>query len=424
PHANCVPEEVLQGGADIVVVGEGEITVVELMDCLLGGDNLDGVDGLCCRNSRGQATITKPRALVPDLDTMPQPDFSSFPIERYTGSTEPDSHPTFWSLFTSRGCPFNCTFCSSHNVFGRKFRTRSPQNILEECVALNKNFGASFFAFQDDEAFINKKRIIEFCKLVQKSNCKFGFSARLRIDSVTSELLAEMKAAGFKRMAFGIDSWHDESLRLVNKSYGVKEILSRFKVVTSADIPAVYFNIIAGFPWETRDHFRVMLKHIGQIDKNVLFFASLVTPIPYPKTKLYDDYHEQFGFKQWWLKPEMNSRVAYEQLWLGPYDAKCPPFFMDYCDDNYFPLYQKEPFWRQDKEMIAALEWFSWKLFAHSLRRMVSLPEYLFILWGSKLSHGLWCRWPKLEQGLFRLPRRLATKFRLLEKTNFSKRSQ
>ena len=110
---------------------------------------------------------------------------------------------------------YNCIFCSSHNVFGRTYRARSPENVFKEIEQLAEKFGAEAFAFQDDEAFINKKRIIEFCNLAKKSKYPLRFSARLRIDSLDEKMLRTMKESGFKRLAFGIESGETTKLDLI-----------------------------------------------------------------------------------------------------------------------------------------------------------------------------------------------------------------
>ena len=103
PHPNSLPEEVLNNGADIVAIGEGEETIVELAEHFAGGRPLDTITGLCFKNVRGEPAFTDRRALISDLDVVPFPDFKDFPIERYTGSLDVNSNPVFWSILSSRG---------------------------------------------------------------------------------------------------------------------------------------------------------------------------------------------------------------------------------------------------------------------------------------------------------------------------------
>ena len=162
PHANCLPEEVLENGVDIVAIGEGEETIVELAEYFVGARNLESIAGLCFKDKNGKAFHAPTRRLIENLDTLAFPGFDDFPIKNYTGSEDPNSNPIFWSIFTSRGCPFDCTFCSSHNVFGRTVRMRSASNVFEEIKGLVNRFGVNKITFQDDEILCSKKDFLSF----------------------------------------------------------------------------------------------------------------------------------------------------------------------------------------------------------------------------------------------------------------------
>ncbi len=198
PHVNCLPEEVLQHSVDIAVIGEGEMTISELADYFLKKITLESIAGLCIKSENEAFYYTAKRSLIKDLDTIPFPDLTFFPIKNYTGTDDPCSNPIFWSIFTSRGCPYSCIFCSSHNVFGRIYRARSAKNVFDEIMFLNSFYGAKSFALQDDEAFLEKSRLYEICELIKKSRINLRFSARARIDSLDIEILLKLKEAGFR----------------------------------------------------------------------------------------------------------------------------------------------------------------------------------------------------------------------------------
>lgn len=389
PHANCLPEEVLQHDVDIVIMGEGENTILEVTEHFVGEKNLKDIEGICFKDKNGAICYTKRRSLIQNLDEISFPDYDSFPIKHYSGSSNPNSNPIFWSIFSSRGCPFNCTFCSSHNVFGRTFRSRSPENVFNEIQYLAEKFDAETFAFQDDEAFINKKRIIEFCKLVEKSRFHLRFSARLRIDSLDAEMLAIMKSSGFKRLAFGIESFNDETLKNINKKYNVAKIHEGFKVLKEVNFSPINFNNIIGFPWETPEHFKMNLKEISKIDKSIKYYSGSIVPIPYPGTALYNQYHEQYGFTNWWLDSSKNSPLL-------PVNT----FFTIFLSTK-MPLYQKDIFWNHSPEMLKAIEHFSWALSKKELKQFYSKPMFYLIYTLCKISHFLWKKKPKLEKTVF-----------------------
>ena len=414
PHANCLPEEVLQHGADIVSIGEGENTIIELSDYFLGRKQLEEIDGVCFKKSDGTFHYTVSRALIDDLDKIPFPDYDAFPIAYYTGSDDPHSNPIFWSIFSSRGCPYNCIFCSSHNVFGRTFRARSSQNVFEEVEQLAEKYGTRIFAFQDDEAFINKERIIEFCNLVKRSSFSLKFSARLRIDNLEEEMLSEMKSVGFRRLAFGVESFNDETLKKINKKYDVATIFKGIGLLEKTNLLAVSFNNIIGFPWETPEHLQSCLNEIKKIPKSLVYFSFTGTPIPFPGTVLYEQYHEQYGFTDWWLEKEKNSPQSNTNI----KDSFFMLFFW-----GQVPLYSEDIFWSYSPRMWRAICDFSWKLESMYLRRCVSFIEYLFIYSFSRVSYWLCKRYPRLEKILFYPLVRLSKWLRLDRKTNFTHQS-
>lgn len=413
PHANCLPGKVLEHGADIVAIGEGEDTILEIAEHFLGIKKLEDIQGICFKNNKGGVYYTPTRPLIQNLDRLPFPDYKSFPIVYYTGSRDPDSNPIFWSLFSSRGCPYNCIFCSSHNVFGRTYRGRSPQNVFEEVKHLSEVYGARMFAFQDDEAFIDKKRVIEFSNLVKKSELSLKFSGRLRIDSLDEEMLKAMKSAGFRKLASGIESFNDETLEKINKKYDVATIAKGFKILEKADYPAVYFNNLIGFPWETPDHLKMNLEEISKIPKSILYFNSTNTLIPYPGTELYDRYHKEYGFTGWWLDPKKNSPRSDMDL----KDA----FFMLFMFDQ-IPLWNEDIFWNHSPEMKRAIDGFCWRVASMSFRRCLNFPEYKFVSFFSKISHRIWKLSSKLEKIVFYPLVRLAKRLKLDRKVRFTYR--
>jgi len=407
PHANCLPEEVLSHNIDIVAVGEGEETILELAEYFLKKKELKEIDGIVFKNEKGVTHFTKPRKLITDLDRISFPDFESFPIEHYSGSPDPNSNPVFWSVFSSRGCPYNCIFCSSHNVFGRTYRARSPENVFKEIEQLAEKFGAEAFAFQDDEAFINKKRIIEFCNLVKKSKYPLRFSARLRIDSLDEEMLRTMKESGFKRLAFGIESFNDETLEKINKKYNVKKVHEGLDLLRKVDFSPIHFNDMIGFPWETPEHLQMNLKEIKKIGKKIKIFSASNTPVPYPGTELYAKYHKEYGFTDWWLDPEKNTSVP-----------DIITFFTIFMSTKR-PLYWEDTFWNYSPEFKKAMGDFSFELAKINFRQYYSFPTNHIIYHLCRISYLIWKKSPKLEKILFKLISKIVMNLGIDKKTKF-----
>lgn len=391
PHPTALPEEVLQNGSDIVVIGEGEDTIVELAQYFIGKKELSMVRGICYRDESNRVFHTQTRPLIEDIDRIPFADYSDFPIRNYTGSDDVDSNPIFWSVFTSRGCPYDCTFCSSHNVFGRVMRTRTPQNIVDEIKNLVDKFGAKKITFQDDWILSSKKRFIELCDCILDSRLKIKMSMRTRIDSIDKEILLKAKEVGLTRISFGIESWNDETLLKINKRYNVNSIRKGLCAIANENFPFISFNNIVGFPWENETHLNRNLAEIYKIPKSIPYFTIVVTPIPYPKTALYEQYHQKFGFSQWWLDYRKHP---------AKFIGSRKPFFMLFAS-GLCPIYNSDIFWNYSKKTKRSLEYFSWKIFSLFLKRHYKFYIAMFILFLCKISHRIWKISPVLETFIF-----------------------
>lgn len=391
PHANSLPAEVLENGADIVAIGEGEETIVELAEYFLGNKSLNSIVGVCFKDRDGKFFYAPKRKLIEDLDSIPFPDFGDFPIKNYTGSEDVNTNPIFWSVFTSRGCPYNCIFCSSHNVFGRIVRLRSARNVFDEIKSLVDRFGVEKITFQDDEILCSKKRFLELCDIITNSNLKIKMSIRTRIDSIDKEILLKAKKAGLTRMSFGIESWNDETLKKINKKYTVETIHEKFKAIEETRFPYISFNNICGFPWETKGHLRKNLKEISKIPKSISYFSTVATPIPFPKTDLYDLYHKEFDFTGWWLNPKNHPPV---------FSDKKRPFFIHFVS-MMVPLYKPDIFWTYSQKIQKEVDRFSWKIFELFSRRHFRFYEYILIIFLCRASWFFWKLSPNLEYLLF-----------------------
>lgn len=410
PHPNSRPKESLLHGAQIVCIGEGEETIVELAEYFLGLRPLTSVDGICYQDEKGQPIFSRPRAAIRDLDTIPFPDFADFPIRSYTGSDDPESNPMFWSIFSSRGCPFNCIFCSSHNVFGRNIRFRSAKNVLAEIELLVKRFGIKSVGFQDDEILCRKDRFIEFCDLLSSSRLNLKMSIRTRIDSIAPEILKKAREAGIKRLSFGIESWDDETLRLINKRYDVKTIHARFKDMAEDQPWPVSFNNICGFPWETRKHYENIIREIKKVPREIKIFPNVLIPIPYPQTELYDRYHKQFGFTDWWLKPEKHVSASL------PDNER--PFFLLFAS-GFVPMYASDIYWNFTFEQKRDIDWLVWNLFSLFIKSHCRGLECSIVYALCRMSYRIWRINPKIERFFFGWLRAAPWTRRLRGKTRF-----
>lgn len=281
---------VMQGipNVDIGMIGEGEITVCEMIGCLeqyhCDINKLLNISGLAVRMEDGKIVLTEPRTEIEDIDTIPYPDYDGFSyfdmIHRFwdSDSTGIVSAP----LTTSRSCPFNCTFCSKSG--GTKYRQRSLKTIFEELDWLVEKYKVNRVLLNDELFANNKDRIIEFCNRIVKYNIKWFVSLRVS-KHITSELLQMMKKSGCIQILYGLESGDDSILKSMRKGITVNEIERVVKLTYEAGFQ-VRGNFIFGDTDETLETARNTLKFIQE---QIEYFSSVaLSPILlFPGSYLY-----------------------------------------------------------------------------------------------------------------------------------------
>ena len=221
-HASSMPEETLErfGRFDILVRGEGEFSMLEICK----GIPLKNIKGISFRKNERIINNT-PRELNDRLDELPFPARELLPIYKYF-SAGAKQNPSDYIL-SSRGCPYQCIFCADHLVHGRKFRFRSPENIIKEVEEIYKN-GARDFDFVDDNFTLLYERVEEFCDLMIKRGLNKKISWRcgngIRVDKVDLNLLRKMKEAGCYMVYLGIESGNEEILNKMKKNINLQKV--------------------------------------------------------------------------------------------------------------------------------------------------------------------------------------------------------
>ena len=300
PHATLLPEEPLAHGFDATVVGEGESTIVEAIEAVLGRMPREAVQGLVYRDADDRLATNPPRPLVADLDSLPWPARHLVNLADYGSG---DREATLMHIFTSRGCPARCAYCAG-GLFGKKFRFRSADNVVDEMVALNVAYGTREFYFTDDAMSMNRQRTEEICRRLISERYGFTWSMMTRIDAVDDELLEMASRAGCVEIDYGVESGDPETLKRIHKPHTVEMVRRVIPLTHRYGIrPAVFF--ILGFPWEDRAAIERSLQLMKDISPYVLFAPALASVlIPFPNTEIYDRYKDQYGFGDWWLSDD------------------------------------------------------------------------------------------------------------------------
>jgi len=279
-HATLVPDKILKKEIfDFVFIGEAEKTIIELCRALQSKDKyrkIKSINGIGYLKN-GKIVINKKRNYTEDLDLLPFPDYSGFKLNRYVKS---------FTIFTSRGCPYQCIYCSAKELFGTKFRFRSAKNVVDEIELLKKKYNVNDFQFSDDNFAIKQKRAIEICKEIikRKLNIKWSCDQGLKVNTVTKELAHYMKKSGCTNVAIGVESSSNKILRNLKKGATIEQTTNAIKICKDAGLVVKAFFLI-GSPGETFRDTLDNIKYFKRLDIDAPRFSILT---PYPGTELWD----------------------------------------------------------------------------------------------------------------------------------------
>jgi anaerobic magnesium-protoporphyrin IX monomethyl ester cyclase len=263
---------------DIVVRKEGENTMLELAERVEADKNYHDVLGITCRKD-GEIVKNPDRAYIENLDELPFPAHHLWPIERLR------KHGTvIFPLMTSRGCIYWCDFCTAVRMFGRRYRMRSPKNVVDELEYLQKTFGAHQFTFYDDTFTVDQERAAEICREIKKRKMKIEWDCETRVDMVTKELLRTMKEAGCFAVWFGVESGSQKVLDAMRKGISTVQTIRAFKWAREVGLMTVA-NVVLGFLGETKETIWETVKFIDRIKPSDVGYYIAT---PYPGTPLYE----------------------------------------------------------------------------------------------------------------------------------------
>lgn len=275
-----------EGRADIVVLGEGERTLLKIMERLKGDNNcrdFDDIAGIACFMEKGEIKINPQQELEKRLDSLPFPAWRLFPsLKLYkTRSRKSPVAP----ILTSRGCPFNCIYCSK-DVFRSLFRPRSPENIIEEIDYLVREFGVRQIDVMDDNFSLQRNRAERILDLIieRDYNLCINLQIGVRADCVDGPLLKKMKKAGVYKIAFGVESGDTMVLQNIKKQLDLKRALDSALLAKKMGM-VVYGFFMFGLPQDTKDSMRRTIDFALKMDPHI---ANFVITIPFPGTKLYE----------------------------------------------------------------------------------------------------------------------------------------
>jgi radical SAM superfamily enzyme YgiQ (UPF0313 family) len=283
-HTTFEYESVLEEpSVDVVVRGEGEYTFLDLVRTVENGGDLADVQGLAFHDENNFSLVVTPdRPIIEDLDELPFPAFHLFPMEKYRILNITTNVAT---IITTRGCPMQCSFCSSAALHGHHLRRRSPENVCDEIeVRLNEQ-NIDTIAFMDDTFTLNKKFVRDFCAEIKRRNLKFWWGCTSRVDTLDEELLQLMKDSGCITIFIGVESADQQMLEKMNKNITVSKTEKAFKLARKVGIRTIASCVI-GMPEDTKESMKKTIDFVKSLNPNYALY-SLATP--YPGTRFYNE---------------------------------------------------------------------------------------------------------------------------------------
>ncbi len=309
-HASYAAGDILSGYRDVdyIVRGEGEETFYELIKLIRQRRDPGNLPGIAWRDASGRVVLAPERQLIQEIESLPILDRRHIDMPAYLRfnkiSFPMAMHYPVATVMASRGCPYNCIFCSTKNMWGRAWRGRSPQNVVNEIGGLVSDYGVKEIAFYDDQFLVDKSWVHEICDLIiaKKFNISLSLPAGTSVWMADESLLRKMKRAGFYRLNLPIESGNQNALKFIRKPVDLKSVpgiirsACRLGFWTSA-------NFIIGFPYETKAEIMQTVKFAYNcgIDYPFFFIAK-----PFIGSEMYDIYVKEGLLKD---PKEANSSV-------------------------------------------------------------------------------------------------------------------
>ncbi len=263
---------------DIVVRREGENTMLELVQRIEADKSYDDVLGTTSQKE-GKIVRNPDRPYIEDLDSLPFPARHLWPMEKFRELED------ILYLASSRGCVYWCEFCTTVRMHGRKYRMRSPKNVVDEIEQLHKTYGINKFTFCDDAFTVDQPRTESICNEILQRGLKIEWNCGTRVDMLTKDLLAKMKAAGCISVWFGVESGTQQVLDAMKKGISPELTMKVLGWVREAGLQPVP-NVILGFPGETKESAWKTIKFVEKVSPDAVGFYNVATP--FPGTPMYD----------------------------------------------------------------------------------------------------------------------------------------
>lgn len=303
-HPSAKPIETIQDTCvDYVIISEGEETLNKLVENFEDEEYIQRLDGICFKKKNGELVLNPKTKFIEDLDLLPFPSRDITSLEKYyrLHETHGPSKDRWTPILSSRGCPFRCAFCTP-NLWNRRYRFRSPENVVDEIEECIKRFGIREFHFEDENLTLKKKRTIDICNEIQKRNLdiRWQTSNGIRASVTDSEMLSKMKASGCYHIAIAPESGSKRVLNeIIHKDQDLKKVKDVVRFSSAIGLKTAAYFII-GFPGETTEEVNMSIRFACELARSGLDEAAFSKFIPLPGSELYKKLVGKGLFKDDW----------------------------------------------------------------------------------------------------------------------------
>ncbi len=316
-HATLLPEETLTSTPelDIIIRGEGEETILELLSALGAKQPVNKIPGISYRE--GDKIVSTPlRTKMVDLDTLPFLAYHLLPWRSYKPHPPHGRGLPFAAVITSRGCPYHCSYCSKP-IFGTAFRGQNPERVAGEIDYHRRKFNIREFAFYDDVFTLDKKRTHAIADEMIKRGLKVPWTCETRVNLIDKELLRHIKQAGCYSISYGIESGSPEILKTLDKGITLPQVEEAVRFSREAGLQTIGYFMI-GSPGESPETIKQTIQFAKRLK---LDFAQFAVTTPFPGTRLYQQYSD--GGKK--------EKIPWESfVYAGSGQGKTPVFESDH----------------------------------------------------------------------------------------------
>jgi len=289
PHASAMGARILEDmPIHAAVPGEGEIAFTKILQAVASRSDLTEIPGIWWQNNSGQIHHNPGTPeYVENVDDIPIPAYELIDLYAYgkrRNMTMLPIRPKYFSIFTSRGCPYRCNYC--HSIFGKKFRPHSAERVVEEIELLHKKYGINDFDILDDIFNMNKERVFKITELLKNKNLnlRFAFPNAVRTDILTEDVVDALVEMGTYMSAFALETGSPRLQKIIGKNLDIERYLEGVRLAAKKRIFTYGFAML-GFPGETEEEMRMTIDTICQSDLHAVLFFTVT---PFPGTALFE----------------------------------------------------------------------------------------------------------------------------------------